>query len=105
MPATSHVCIPGLAPTAACWLRLSQMVQDSQWRDAAWRALVRIKRNQRTEGEGLALRDALPNSVPIWRGPGAFRFDAMNAKYFADALMMDMVGITIPPIAETRPHP
>jgi hypothetical protein len=104
MPAASHVCISGLAQMAACWLRLSQIEQDIQWRDAAWRALAWIKRNQRTEGADLALRDALPNSVPIWRGPEAFRFDAMNAKYFADALMMDMVGIAIPKIAETRPR-
>ena len=98
MPAASHACLSGLVQMATCWLRLSQLEHNELWRDAAWRALAWIKRNQRTEGEGdPALRDALPNSVPIWRGANAFGFDAMNAKYFADALMMDMVGIAIPP--------
>jgi len=99
MPAAAHVCVPGLAQLAGGWLRLAQMGQGVHWRDGAGRALGWIKRNQRTIGDDLTLRDALPNAVPIWRGPAAFRFDAMNAKYFSDALMMDMVGIAIPPAA------
>jgi len=97
MPAAAHVCLPGLAQLAGCWLRLAQVSQDAGWREAAWRALAWIKRNQRTLGKDLALRDALPSAVPIWNGPAAFRFDTLNAKHFADALMMDMVGISIPP--------
>jgi hypothetical protein len=103
MPAAPQVCVPGLAQLAACWLRLAQLGQLGQgahWRDAAWRALAWIKRSQRTVGDDLALRDALPSAVPIWGGPAAFSFDALSAKYFADALMMDMVGITIPPAAQ-----
>ncbi len=99
-PAASHVCVSGLAQMAACWLRLAQIESAPHWRDAASRALAWIKRNQRTEGDDLALRDALPSTVPIWSGPGAFSFHALNAKYFADALMMDMVGIMIPPLAQ-----
>ena len=108
MPAADQACMQGLAQLAVCWLRLAQLNQAAQkarWHDAAWRALAWIKRNQRTTGDNLALRDALPSAVPIWRGPSAFRFDALSAKHFADALMMDMAGITIPPIAETRLHP
>ena len=29
--------------------------------------------------------------------PAVFGFDTLSAKYFADALMMDMAGISIPP--------
>jgi hypothetical protein len=100
MPAASHVCVPGLAQLAGAWLRLAQLGQGAHWREAAWRALAWIKRCQHTAGDDLALRDALPSAVPIWRGPAAFRFDALGAKHFADALMMDMVGITIPPMAQ-----
>lgn len=96
-PVASHVCVPGLAQLAVCWLRLAQGSPDAGWRDAAWRAQAWIKRNQRTMGDDLALRDALPSAVPIWSGPAAFGFDTLSAKYFADALMMDMVGIAIPP--------
>jgi hypothetical protein len=99
-PAAVHACVPGLAKLAGAWLRLAQMGEGAHWHDAAWRALAWIKRTQRTMGDDLALRDALPSAVPIWRGPDAFRFDAMSAKYFSDALMMDMVGIAIPPVAQ-----
>jgi hypothetical protein len=97
MPAASHACIGSLARLAGCFLRLARLTQDAGWRDPAWRALAWIKRSQRTEGDDLALRDALPSAVPIWAGPAAFSFDALTAKYFVDALMMDMVGIVIPP--------
>lgn len=100
MPAATHVSVPGVANMATCWLRLAQLEQGAHWRDAAWRALAWIKRNQRTEGDDLALRDALPSTAPIWGGAAAFSFDALGAKYFADALMMDMVGIAIPPVAQ-----
>ncbi|NDP47634.1 MAG: hypothetical protein GZ085_04430 [Sulfuriferula multivorans] len=96
MPAASHVCMSGLAQLITCWVRLSQLESGATWNDAVWRALAWIKRNQRTESDDLATRDALPSTVPIWRGPDAFSFESMNAKYFADALMMDRVGITIP---------
>jgi len=102
MPAASHVCVTGLAQLAECWLRVSQIDQGNGWREPAWRTLAWIKRSQRMTGNDLALRNALPNSVPIWGGPGAFSFDVLNAKHFADALMMDMVGIAIPPEAHER---
>lgn len=104
MPASSYVDLAGLTQLAACWLRLAQLTQETGWRDAAWRALAWIKRNQRTEEDDLALRDALPAAVPIWTGPAAFSFDTLAAKHFADALMMDMVGIAIPPEAQEM-HP
>lgn len=100
MPAANHACIAGLTRLAACWLRLAQLDQSVYWRDAAWRALAWIKRCQRMEGDDVLLRAALPCSAPIWSGPAAFRFGVLSAKYFADALMMDMVGITIPPLVQ-----
>jgi hypothetical protein len=71
----------------------------SRLHDDGWRALTWIKRNQRTVSGAPALREALPGAVPIWNGPAAFCFDTLSAKYFADTLMMDMVGIAIPPVA------
>jgi len=41
----------------------------------------------------------LPSAVQIQCGSAASRSDSMNAKYFSDALMMDRVGIAIPPVA------
>lgn len=69
-----------------------------------WFELTRNKCDPRTNALALALHDALPGAVPIWHGSSVFHFPALSAKYFADALMMDMVGITIPPTVETRPQ-
>jgi hypothetical protein len=102
MPAASHVCVPGLAQLAACWMRLALVSGDAHWRDPAWRALGWIKRNQRTTESDLPQRDALPSSVPIWAGDCAFSLDTLGAKYFADALMMDMAGIAIPPEVQVK---
>lgn len=96
-PASGHACVAGLARLACVWLRLAQIEGDPAWRDAAWRALAWIKRNQRRAGDDLALRDALPSTAPIWGGRAPFRLDSLTLKYFADALMMDMVGVAIPP--------
>lgn len=100
MPAADHACVAGLAQLAVCWLRLAQLDSSVPWRDAAWRAIAWIKRCQRMEGEGTMLRAALPCSTPIWSGAYAFKFDVLGTKYFADALMMDMVGVTIPPVVQ-----
>lgn len=102
MPVASHVSVTGLAQLAGHWLRMSQMNHGNGWREPAWRALAWIKRNQRMTVNDLALRNALPNSVPIWAGPDAFSFDTLAAKHFSDALMMDMVGIAISSEAHER---
>lgn len=101
-PAGDQACPAAIAQLAIAWLRFAQWEHQSNWRDAASIALAWIKRNQRTSIQNLALQGALPGAVPIWQGPGAFHFSISGAKYFADALMMDMVGTTIPPTIETR---
>ena len=108
MPNGSPISVAALTPLAAVWLRLSQLdhlTHKTHWQDAAGWALAWTKRCQRTKGHSLELRDALPSAVPIWRGPSAFRFETRSTKHFADALMMDMVGISIPPMTKMRLHP
>lgn len=102
MPAGHQACVATMAQLAISWLRLARAEPQSCWLDSAWTALSWIKRNQRTATPHPALRDALPSAVPIWQGTNAFHFTAISAKYFVDALMMDMVGITIPPNMEAR---
>lgn len=101
-PAGDQACPSAMAQLAIGWLRFAQLEPQSSWREAAWIALAWVKRNQRLSIQNLTLQGALPGAVPIWYGPGAFHFSASSAKYFADALMMDMVGITIPPTVTTR---
>ncbi len=108
MPSGNPIGVAALTQLAAAWLRLSQLdhsTHKTRWQEAAGWALAVTKRSQRTKGHPLALRDALPSAMPIWRGPSAFRFETRSTKHFADALMMDMVGITIPPTTRTRLQP
>jgi hypothetical protein len=102
MPVASHVCLTGLARLACVWIRLAQIEGGPLWHDAAWRALAWIKRHQRTLGDDPVLCNALPSTVPSWAGARAFRLESLTLKYFADALMMDMAGVTIPPVSRTH---
>lgn len=101
-PETGQACVAGMAQLAISCLLLARTESQSCWREAAWTALAWVKRSQHTATHHPVLRDALPGAVPIWQGTHAFHFTAISAKYFADALMMDMVGICIPPDIETR---
>lgn len=101
-PAGNQACVATMAQLAICWLRLARAEPQFSWRESVWTALAWIKRNQRNTTRNPELRDALPGAVPIWQGENAFHFTAISAKYFADALMMDMVGVCIPPDIETR---
>lgn len=103
VPAARHVCLAGLARLTCVWIRLAQIEGEVPWRDAAWRGLAWIKRNQRMLDNDPVLRNGLPSTVPSWAGPRAFRLETLTMKYFADALMMDMAGIAIPPPEQTRP--
>lgn len=77
--------------------------RSARWFELTWRhKLWRLQRNQYTTTPHLTLRGVLPGTVPIWQGPNAFHFLAISANYFADALMMDRVGICIPPNIESR---
>ncbi len=108
MPSGGPISVAALTQLAAAWLRLSQLdhiTHKTHWQEAALWALAWTKRSQRTKGHSLGLRDALPSAVPIWRGAAAFRFETRSTKHFADALMMDMVGISIPPMTKMRLHP
>jgi hypothetical protein len=97
-PTTGHVCLSGLTQTAVVWLRLAQICHDVDLRNAAWRACVYVKRIQRIRHADPAVRAAIPSTLPLWRSRKAYNYSTLSAKYFADALMMDMVNITIPPM-------
>ncbi|MDP2264956.1 MAG: hypothetical protein Q8J70_00265 [Thiobacillus sp.] len=92
-------------PRQLCWIpaggqaggaALAQLERQAHWHDGDGYVLARVKCIQGMTGDDLALRDALP----IRRDPSAFRFDTLNAKHFADTLMINMAGITTPPVVQ-----
>jgi hypothetical protein len=98
MPTASYACVTGVAQMALCWLRLAQIGGDQRYREAAWRAIAYVKRTQRLEEDDPVVRGAIPGSAPIWGAYSRFEFPNWAAKFFADALMMDMANVAIPPV-------
>ena len=97
-PTASYACVTGVAQMALCWLRLAQICGDKSYRDAAWRAIAYVKRTQRLEDNDHVVRGAIPGSAPIWGAYSRFEFPNWAAKFFADALMMDMADVAVPPV-------
>ena len=97
-PTASYACVTGVAQMALCWLRLAQISGDKSYRDAAWRAIAYVKRTQRLEEADPVVQGAIPGSAPIWGAYSRFEFPNWAAKFFADALMMDMADAAVPPV-------
>ena len=94
----SYACVTGIAQMALCWLRLAQIRGDKSYRDAAWRAIAYVKRTQQLEDDDPVVRGAIPGSAPIWGAYSRFEFPNWAAKFFADALIMDMANVAVPPV-------
>jgi hypothetical protein len=97
-PAANYACVTGVAQMALCWLRLAQIGGDSSYRDAAGRAIAYVKRTQQLDSEDEVVRGAIPGSAPIWGAYSRFEFPNWAAKFFADALLMDMANVAVPPV-------
>ena len=97
-PTAGYACVTGIAQMALCWLRLAQIRGNNPYRDAAWRAIAYVKRTQRLEEPDPVIRGAIPGSAPIWGAYSRFEFPNWAAKFFADALIMDMANVAVPPV-------
>lgn len=102
-PVSTQACVTGLAQMAINWLRMWQISGEREYRDAAWKAIAYVKRTQRAEGQDATLKGAVPATAPVWGACSRFAFPALAAKFFADALMMDMTNTVIPPVQLNSP--
>jgi hypothetical protein len=93
-----YACLTGIAQMALCWMRLAQACGDEQFRDFARRGVGYVKRQQRLEHRDSRVRGAIAGSSPIWGRYSMFEFPNWAAKFFADALMMQMTGAPIPSV-------
>jgi hypothetical protein len=97
-PTAHYACVTGVAQMALCWLRLAQISGDKSYRDAAGRAIAYVKRTQQLEEDDPVVRGGIPGSAPIWGAYSRFEFPNWSAKFFADALIMDMANVAVPPV-------
>jgi hypothetical protein len=94
-----YCCLTGVAQMAIDWLRLAQEDRTPSLRENARRGIEYLKRHQRLDDSDSIVRGAIAGSSPIWGRYAMFEFPNWAAKFFADALMMDMSDVVVPPVA------
>lgn len=95
-PSARYACVTGVAQMALCWQRLHQLDGEAHWQAAARRAIEYVKTTQRLDAPDPIVRGAIPGSSPIWGDYSRFEFPNWAAKFFADALLMDLTGRALP---------
>jgi len=97
-PGARYSCLTGVAQMALNWLRLAQENRAPRLRENARRGIAYVKRHQRIDDPDAIVRGAIAGSAPIWGRYAMFEFPNWAAKFFADALMMDMSDVVVPPV-------
>jgi len=95
-----YSCLTGVAQMSLNWTRLAQVTGDDDLRRNARAALAYLKTTQRLDDPDPAVRGGIAGSAPIWGDYSRFEYPNWAAKFFADALMMDMADIAVPPVPE-----
>ena len=98
IPDAGYACLTGVAQMSLNWTRLAQATGAEDLRTHARSALAFLKTTQRLDHVDPAVRGGIAGSAPIWGDYSRFEYPNWAAKFFADALMMDMSDIAVPPV-------
>jgi len=91
-PTVRWRCLTGEAQTAIVWQRLGVVTGDGKWQKAARQLNTQLKRTQSLHGKpGVA--GGIKGSQPVTAPYGRLEFLNWAAKFFADALMLEL-GVT-----------
>ena len=93
-----YSCLTGVAQMSLNWTRLAQATGADELRHHARIALDYLKTTQRMAHAEPSVRGGIAGSAPIWGGYSRFEYPNWAAKFFADALMMDMADVAVPPV-------
>jgi hypothetical protein len=99
----NYACLTGIAQMNINWTRCAQVTKDQTFRGHAQAGLALLKSTQRLNDPSDAVRGGIAGSSPIWGDYSRFEYPNWAAKFFADALMMDMADIAIPPASAATP--
>ena len=97
-----YCCLTGLAQMSLNWTRLAQITGEESFRDRARAALGYLKTTQKLAVPDSAVRGGIAGSSPIWGDYSRFEYPNWAAKFFSDALMMDMTDTAVPPVPPIR---
>ena len=93
-----YCCLTGLAQMSLNWIRLAQITGDAGLRSHAQAGLAYIKATQKLEDPDDTVCGGIAGSFPIWGDYSRFEYPNWAAKFFSDALMMDMSNTIVPPL-------
>lgn len=97
--AANYSCLTGIAQMSLNWTRLAQDCSADDLREPAQRTITYLKKNQRIQHPDDIVCGAIAGSAPIWGGYSRFEFPNWATKFYADALMMNMIDEALPPVA------
>jgi hypothetical protein len=97
-PTARYVCLTGIAQMSLNWMRLARETGAGELREHAERALSYLFVRQAIDDPDPVVRGGIAGSFPIWGDYSRFEFPNWAAKFLADAVMMHMHDIVIPPV-------
>jgi hypothetical protein len=83
-------CLTGDAQTAIVWLRLLETTGDQRYLGAAERMNRYLSSTQNLSARDPGIFGGIKGSQPIWGGYGAYEYLNWAAKFFADALILEI---------------
>lgn len=89
-PAVTWSCLTGDAQTAIVWFRLAEVTGERRYADAAGRMTRYLGSTQNTTSSNPGVRGGIAGSQPIWQEYGAYEYLNWAAKFYADALMLEL---------------
>lgn len=99
-----YACLTGIAQMSLNWTRMAQVSGDESLRTHARAALSFLKSTHHLDDPDPTIRGGVAGSSPIWGDYSRFEYPNWAAKFFADALMMDLENSVIPPVPEMKAH-
>lgn len=86
--ATSRsTCLTGDCQVALLWLRLYGLLGQTQYLDAARKAVAYVASTQHVDAQSPNIRGAIAGSYPVWGRYERFQYPNWAAKFFVDALL------------------
>ena len=95
-----YCCLTGLAQMSLNWTRLARITGEESFRERARAGLDYLKTTQKLAASDAAVRGGIAGSSPIWGDYSRFEYPNWAAKFFSDALMMDMTDRPVPPVPQ-----
>jgi hypothetical protein len=86
----TYSCLTGIAQMCICWSRLRDGAGEPGFEANIESGIAYLKSSQRLSDPADEVRGGIAGSWPIWGAYSRFEFPNWAAKFFADALMLNM---------------